>query len=1049
MTRVRSFRFKSFRLRAFRAWLTDSLTGRLFAILFGVSVVLAAFGFFVTWTQYREERAIAEQGLEKQALTVALLIDREFDSAIGVARLLATSGSLSRGDLGAFQNRLDEVQRWSADARDAPQSVVVAVFDKEGRAVASAGVPRELPLPARSAAPGTMAAIRTGQMQILDLFRGSATGQPQVGVAYPVFETAHPGSPVTGVVMVTVPRQRLLAIAMATMSAPGVVVTVRDRNLVTVARSLHDAETLGRAPPPEPVVAALREHDTGLVYGVRRFESDKAVAAYSRAPISGFTVTITVPNAAFLRPLLGSLKHSLLFGTAALGCAIYACAWFSRQITATFRRSVMLAEAAAAEAAVGGDAAMPSTGLREADRLGGLLLASLRERDAAAARALDSERWVRAITEASPLIVWSATPEGERDFHNQRWFDITGATPEQSAGHGWLQFVHPADRDRVERHWSRSVRCGEAYETEYRLRTADGSYRWMLGRAIAVHDAEGRAVRWHACCVDFHDVVLARESQARDQAELERLVTTRTSQLKETEARLAHAARLDALGKLAGGIAHDFNNILQAISANAMLTMSKMDQPAAIRKHVNSILGSVERGASITGRLLTFSRQSDLENSVINVEELLASVADMLRPTLGGGIDLQLRVAPGLPRIVADANQLETVLVNLATNARDALEGTGAIVIAAQAVRAEEAGGGLGGEFVGISVIDRGCGMDAATLARAREPFFTTKPFGKGTGLGLAMAHGFAEQSGGGLEIQSVPGVGTTVSILLPTAALEKAGGLSVLVVDGDGAAVAGLLREAGHAVEEVADEVDAEAAVGRGMALDAVVAAVALGEGFAASVRRRRPGAAIVFLAGPGDGQRPRGERIVERPVSAPVLRTALSEVVAASRIKAQHDRLLGRMAARIRDPMLLEGLGAWQSLRGWAALPSNHAVESVAGIAPERSVVAEIDGLQAPVGVYLDRVGSQAGRNSGATLLGGELPAPGGGVGEWEAAYRDCVRLKRPTYESLRVTLPNGASERFERLLLPFVDDDGRVVTIVGMMTVRVSSERVAAQG
>jgi PAS domain S-box-containing protein len=241
------------------------------------------------------------------------------------------------------------------------------------------------------------------------------------------------------------------------------------------------------------------------------------------------------------------------------------------------------------------------------------------------------------------------------------------------------------------------------------------------------------------------------------------------------EARLAQAQKLQALGGLAGGIAHDFNNILQAVAGAAMLMEQRPDDAAKILRLSRSVQAATERGTSITRRLLAFARSDALRVEAIQTEDVLSGIADVLKYTLGSAISIVTEFAPDLPSLLADRGQLETALVNLGTNARDAMPQGGYLTLAAcaEAVPAypPHRAGLAAGAYVRIDVTDSGAGMDASIIARAVEPFFTTKPQGQGTGLGLAQVKGFAEQSGGQMSIASRPGRGTTVSLWLRQAA--------------------------------------------------------------------------------------------------------------------------------------------------------------------------------------------------------------------------------------------------------------------------------------
>ncbi len=386
----------------------------------------------------------------------------------------------------------------------------------------------------------------------------------------------------------------------------------------------------------------------------------------------------------------------------------------------------------------------------------------------------ESEARLRAITDAMPQMVWSARPDGVHDYYNQRWYALTGTTPFEDTGEGRAAVIHPDDRGPAGTRWDRSLETGEAFEMEYRLRMADGGYRWFLARALPLRDAGGAITRWFGTCTDIEGTVAARDAQTRSRTDLEHLVGERTRDLQETQTRLAHVQRMEALGQLAGGIAHDFNNVLQAVQSGAALLDRRVNDPEGVRRLSRMIFEAAGRGNAITRRLLAFSRRGDLQAEAISPGHLLSDIRDLLSHTLGARVDVRIVAPASLPSMLADRGQLETVLINLATNARDAMAGGGLLtfVAAAETVTVDMAGSYpillTPGPFIRLSVSDTGSGMDTATLARACEPFFTTKPAGEGTGLGLAMARGFAEQSGGGLHVESAPARGTTVTLWFP-----------------------------------------------------------------------------------------------------------------------------------------------------------------------------------------------------------------------------------------------------------------------------------------
>jgi signal transduction histidine kinase len=275
---------------------------------------------------------------------------------------------------------------------------------------------------------------------------------------------------------------------------------------------------------------------------------------------------------------------------------------------------------------------------------------------------------------------------------------------------------------------------------------------WVYGAVVMI-----------CLCCNAHLFVEHFLAEARLQTEI--------SARERAQAEVAHARRMSALGALAGGVAHDFNNILQSVAGNASLVMTRGGDVQQASQLAGRILDAAERGGAISRRLLAFARQDALSAEPVDVAGLLQSAAGLLEHTLHRSIGLVVRAPPDLPLVLADKAQLETVLVNLAANARDAMPRGGMLRFeaAAETVPAGLAPSALlEGLYVRIDVTDTGAGMDAATLERAAEPFFTTKPKGKGTGLGLSMAKGFAEQSGGAFSIESAPGAGTVVTLWLP-----------------------------------------------------------------------------------------------------------------------------------------------------------------------------------------------------------------------------------------------------------------------------------------
>ena len=448
---------------------------------------------------------------------------------------------------------------------------------------------------------------------------------------------------------------------------------------------------------------------------------------------------------------------------------------------------------------------------------------------------------------------------------------------------GWQRLTHPEDLEGVVARLQRHL-AGEDgdYVATFRMRHRDGGWRWVMSRGRARRDGAGRAVRMIGTHTDItaqkqvEEALMASEAALRQvNEELEARVREEVAAREEAQARLAQAQRMEALGQLAGGIAHDFNNVLQAVQGGARLLQGEPERVERVRRLATMVAEAAGRGAAITRRLLAFARRADLRAEPVAPQELLGAMREMLRHTLGAGIEVRVQVAPGVPALLADKGQLETVLVNLAANARDAMSGAGTLGLSAVAEAVGAGGGPAGlrpGAYVRLSVSDTGVGMDAATLARAVEPFFTTKPQGKGTGLGLAMARGFAEQSGGALHIESAPGRGTTVRLWFPVsptmeriaATLEETWpwrsgpGVRVLLVDDEPLVreiTAEGLEKAGYQVLSVESAAEALEVLDGGAGVDVLLTDLSMpgmdGLGLIAEAQRRRPGLPAILLTG------------------------------------------------------------------------------------------------------------------------------------------------------------------------------------------------------
>ena len=380
----------------------------------------------------------------------------------------------------------------------------------------------------------------------------------------------------------------------------------------------------------------------------------------------------------------------------------------------------------------------------------------------------------------------------------------------------FLSHVDPNQRAFVVAAFDKALATGHL-DADCAIVTHDGANRSIAVRGRVTYDGDGRPVRMAGVVSDV------------------------TAQ-KEADARLAQAQKMDAVGQLTGGVAHDFNNLLTPIVGSLDLVRRRHAGDERTQRLVGNALQAAERAATLTQRLLAFARRQALQPQAIDVGALIEGMIDLVRRSLGPTVAVSLDRPATLPAALVDPNQLELALLNLSINARDAMPRGGrlTLAVAADTIEADNAFGLPAGGYVRLVATDTGIGMNAETLARAAEPFFSTKEVGKGTGLGLSMVHGLAAQSGGALRLVSELGVGTSVELFLPATDEAAAGPAAdaadpvttpraarVLLVDDEDivrSVTADMLRDIGYVVVEAASGSQALATIRSGVEVDIIV---------------------------------------------------------------------------------------------------------------------------------------------------------------------------------------------------------------------------------
>nr|WP_256347358.1 ATP-binding protein [Pseudomonas gingeri] len=481
------------------------------------------------------------------------------------------------------------------------------------------------------------------------------------------------------------------------------------------------------------------------------------------------------------------------------------------------------------------------------------------------------------------------------DAHFAQLHGVDPANASQTPISVYLDSVHPDDRALVAHGIKQCLEQHTEHAEEYRVLQGDGQVRWVFARGRCHLGPHGRAQRFVGAALDITEHKRTEEALRNLNETLEERVAQRTRALAESNQRLQnemfereraeealrHAQKMEAVGQLTGGIAHDFNNMLTGIigSLDLMQRYIAAGRSDEIGRFADAAVSSAQRAAALTHRLLAFSRRQSLDRKRIEPNRLVQSLEELFSRTKGAHISLKVELGQDVWPVNTDTGQLESALLNLVINARDAMPEGGELRIVTANSYLD--GGDIStlepvkaGDYVMIGVSDNGTGMSPLILAKAFDPFFTTKPIGQGTGLGLSMIYGFAQQSGGHVTLESEPGKGTCVRLYLPRyhAAQTETPPLprplaesplaevdeSVMVVEDDPAVrmlVLNVLDELGYTVHPAADARTALPLLESSLRIDLLVTDVGLpgmnGRQLAEVARQHRPGLKVLFMTG------------------------------------------------------------------------------------------------------------------------------------------------------------------------------------------------------
>ncbi|WP_186332392.1 response regulator [Bordetella genomosp. 13] len=543
----------------------------------------------------------------------------------------------------------------------------------------------------------------------------------------------------------------------------------------------------------------------------------------------------------------------------------------------------------------------------------------------------DSEERFRTLSDSAPALIWETDERGEMIFTNRHFEDLFGQPAGAMLGQGWQRAIDGRDLPQVLDAMQRATHERREFQMEMRVLDRHGDLRWLQCKGVPRVDRGGRFLGLLGINVDITDTKRARD-------ELEHMVAARTAELLSTnerllqemqqradaesaarsaEEQLRQAQKMEAFGQLTGGVAHDFNNFLTVILGNLeTLERTLTSVPGRTATALAHAKLGAQRAAALTQRLLSFARRQPLQPRRIDLNSLVSDTIEILSRTLGEQVEVRTELSAELWDTLIDPHMLESALVNLAVNARDAMPDGGVIHISTGNVEVgigrAEADDLLPGQYVRISLADTGTGIPAELLDKVFEPFFTTKDIGVGTGLGLSQVYGFVKQSGGHVQIASTLGAGTTVHLYLPRqdttglpeaetrldgqAPEARAGEVVLVVEDNTGVRIHSvrILQDLGYTVHEASDGPEALEQIDRHPDISLLFTDVGLPKGMngrelAEAARALRPGLPVLYTSGYAEGALTHGGQL---PAGVDLLPKPFSFVDLANRIRDILDR-------------------------------------------------------------------------------------------------------------------------------------------------------------
>ncbi len=517
----------------------------------------------------------------------------------------------------------------------------------------------------------------------------------------------------------------------------------------------------------------------------------------------------------------------------------------------------------------------------------------------------ESEARFRMLADSAPALMWVSRPGGIREFVNKAYVEFTGLDYDGAVTMDWRTRLFPEDLPGILKAQVAGEASRKPFSLEGRYRRNDGEWRWLKSFSQPRFGPSGEFVGFIGIAFDTTDTKQAEAKLTGVNELLADQIDAAVAERDAAQAALLQSQKLEAIGQLTGGVAHDFNNLLTVIIGALDVVERHPDDERRRERMIGAALAAAKRGEKLTQHLLAFARRQPLKPEICRVDRLIAECEGLLKRALGDAYTFHLRLGAGVRSARIDAGQFEAALLNLVVNARDATPPGGEVTIESRPVTISKKQGELEpGKYLRVAVRDTGMGMDATTIVRAVEPFFTTKAPGEGTGLGLSQVYGFARQSGGSVDIESKPGQGATVALLLPvvegdtavfaavkTDHVQTQVPAHVLLVEDDpqvAELVDAMLHDLGHTVvraggvDEALSRLEQDAGIQMVLS-DVIMPGGRSGVDLAEQLAADRPGLPVVLCSGYTGGDQGRARAgdwpFISKPFSLETLAQALSQ--------------------------------------------------------------------------------------------------------------------------------------------------------------------------